>query len=102
MLTNAEAIRFDLMPYPASEGLIRRKCIKHRLIYDDPADDERAIAAVVIELLAQMLKLNNIAEGGVALSFDRKGVEEQIKNLCSDHGLELPDCVKAPTVRRYD
>lgn len=97
-MTNADAIIEDLRPYPVRKSLIERKCIKHQLEPIEEISDEKKIALIVIEVLVQMLTLNNVAEGGVSLSFDKDGVEEYIKLLCGQHGFDSSEYVKVPTV----
>lgn len=97
-MTNFEAIREDLQPYPVRKSLIERKCEKYKLESSSEASDEKTIAVVVIEILTQMLTLNNVAEGGVSLSFNKEGVEEYIKQLCRQNGFDSSEYVKQPTV----
>ena len=100
-MTNSEAIQEDLRPYPVRRSLIERKCDKYGLdasgLYN--TQNERLITFIVVELLSQMITLNNVAEGGVSLSFDKKAVETRIKRLCGEVGLDSSEFVQQPTVR---
>lgn len=97
-MTNTEAIIEDLRPYPIRRSLVERKCSKHRLDPKEESSDEKTIAKIVIEILVQMITLNNVAEGGVSLSFNKEGVEDYIKLLCGQHGFDSSEYVKDPTV----
>lgn len=97
-MTNTEAILEDLRPYPIRRSLIERKCSKHGLSPEEELSNEKIIAKIVIEILVQMITLNNVAEGGVSLSFNKEGVEDYIKLLCSQHDFDSSEYVTEPTV----
>ena len=97
-MTIIEAITEDLRPYPVRKSLIERKCLKHGLNTESSSYDETLIAKIVIEILVQMLSLNNVGEGGVSISFEKEGVQEYIRMLCSDNGLDYSDYISGPTV----
>jgi len=97
-MTNLEAILEDLRPYPIRKKLIERKCEKYGIGADVAISDEVTVTRIVIEILVQMLVLNNVAEGGISISFDRKGVEERIKALCGEIGLDSSNFVKEDIV----
>jgi hypothetical protein len=97
-MTNLEAIREDLRPYPVRSSLIQRKCEKYGLEALADASEESKITRVVIEILFQMWKLNNVGEGGVSLSFDKDGVKAQIKHLCSEIGVDSSEFFSEPKV----
>jgi hypothetical protein len=97
-MTNFEAILEDLRPHPIRKKLIERKCEKYGIGADDDVSDEKTVIRIVIEILVQMLSLNNVAEGGILISFDKKGVENYIKALCDEIGLDSSEFIKEDTV----
>jgi len=97
-MTNLEAILEDLRPYPIRKRLIVRKCEKYNIGTDAVISSEITITRIVIEILVQMLSLNNVSEGGISISFDKKGVEQRIKALCDEIGLDSTEFVKEDIV----
>lgn len=101
-MTNLEAIREDLSPYPIRTSQIERQCIKQGISPHDDELDERAISMCVLEILSQMIALGGVSEGGVSFSFDSNKVKERIRALCSKNGLDYGDYVSLPTVTRLE
>jgi len=97
-MTNLQAIREDLQPYPVRQTLIERQCIKHGLSITGDVTDEAIITRIVIEILSQMIALNNVAEGGVSQSFDKETVSKYIKRKCAEIGLDSSEFIKEATV----
>jgi len=97
-MTNLEAVLEDLRPYPIRTKLVERKCEKYKIAASDEVSDETVIARIVIEILTQMLSLNNVAEGGISISFNKEGVENYIRALCFEIGLDSSEFVKEDTV----
>jgi hypothetical protein len=60
--------------------------------------DETVLTRIVIDILTQMLSLNNVAEGGISISFDKEGVEDYIRSLCNEIGLDSSEFIKEDTV----
>ena len=97
-MTNLQAIREDLQPYPVRQTLIERQFINHGLSAIEAVSNEVSITTIVIEILSQMLALNNVSEGGVSLSFDKEAVSMNIKRKCSEIGLNSSEFIKETTV----
>lgn len=98
-MTYLEAIREELQPYPVRNSLIARKCEKFGVWENNDETDEKVIAQCVIDILYQMKTTNAVGEGGVNISFDTDKVDEQIKKLCNENGLDSSMYVNEPTVR---
>jgi len=100
-MTNSDAIQEDLRPYPVRRSLIERKCEKFGLDANGSYStlNEMLVTRIVVDILSQMLTLNNVAEGGVSLSFEKKAVETRIKRLCGEVGLDSSEFVQQPIVR---
>lgn len=101
-MTNLEAIREDLQPYPVRTTLIERQCIKNTLNPESDFSDEKKIAICVIEILSQMLTLNSVGEGGVSISFNKDEVKALIRRKCKEAGLDASDYISQPTVTRIE
>lgn len=101
-MTNLEAIKEDLKPFPVEDSLIERKCIKHLLTASAVVTDESTITLIVIEILSQMVSLSSVGEGGVSKSFDKGEVEAQIDRLCLELGLDSSIYYKKATVTRLE
>jgi hypothetical protein len=101
-MTNLEAILEDLQPYPVRRKLVERKCEKYKIGAGDEVSDETIIRRIVVEILVQMLSLNNVSEGGVSISFNKEKVENYIKSLCREIGLDSSEFVKENTVTYLD
>ena len=97
-MTNLEAIQEDLRPYPIRKKLIERKCEKYQIGANDEVSDEKTVIRIVIEILVQMLSLNNVAEGGISISFNKDGVEDYIRSLCGEIGLDSSEFIKEDTI----
>jgi len=97
-MTNLEAILEDLRPYPIRKKLIERKCEKYKIRANDDVSDETIVTRIVVDILTQMLSLNNVSEGGISVSFDKKGVEDYIRSLCNEIGLDSSEFIKEDTV----
>ena len=97
-MTNLEAILEDLRPYPIQKTLIERKCEKYKIGANDSVSDETAITKIVIEILTQMLSLNNVGQGGLSISFNKEGVENYIRALCNEIGVDSSEFVKENTI----
>lgn len=102
-MTNVEAIREDLRPYPIRTSQIERQCAKHGLIPDATTSDEKSLSICVVEILAQMLVLKSVSEGGVSLSFaDEKDIRSLIRRKCKEAGLDYTDYVSMTIIRRLE
>ena len=101
-MTALQAIQEDLRPFPVRSSLIERYCMKYGIDANSSTSDERKISRIVVEILSQMLALNNVAEGGVSLAFDREAVVARIKRLCAEVGLKSSDYVREATVTRIE
>ena len=101
-MTNLEAILEDLRPYPIRKRLIERKCEKYKIGANDDVSDEKTVIRIVIEILVQMCSLNNVAEGGISISFNEDGVDAYIKALCGEIGLDSSEFIKEDTVTYID
>jgi hypothetical protein len=97
-MTNLQAIREDVQPYPVRQTLIERLCEKYSLSPTEAVNNEVLVTTIVIEILSQMLALNNVSEGGVSISFDKESVSMNIKRKCAEIGLDSSKFVNEPTV----
>lgn len=100
-MTTLEAIREELRPYPVRGLLIEKKCLENGL---NPLDDysntgEEGVQRVTLSILSQMVALNNVAEGGVTISFNKEEVTARINRLCNALGLDSNDYISKPTVK---
>ena len=97
-MTNLEAILEDLRPYPIRKKLVERRCDEYNIGANANVSDEAAVTRIVIDILTQMRSLNNVAEGGISISFDEDGVKDYIRSLCRKIGLDSSEFVKEDTV----
>lgn len=101
-MTYLEAITEDLQPYPIRKSLVVRQCYKQGLIASETVTDEKAVSLCVVEILSQMVILNNVSEGGVAVSFNKEAVNQFIKRKCYEIGIDSVQYVEQPTVTRIE
>jgi hypothetical protein len=101
-MTNLEAIREDLSPYPIRTSQIERQCIKQGISPHDDKLDEQAISMCVLEILSQMIALGGVSEGGVSFSFNVEGAKDRVRSICKRNGLNYTDYVSVPTVTRLE
>ena len=100
-MTNKQAIREDLSPYPIRNSQIERQCLKHSLNPDGEVDDS-IVSMCVIEILSQMIVLGGVSEGGVSFSFDADKAKSLIKRKCIEAGLDYTLYIPMPTVTRLE
>lgn len=74
--------------------MITRKCEKHSLMPSAEVTDEATVLLIEVELLAQMISLGSVSEGGVSKSFDKEAATMLLKRLCDEAGLEASSYVK--------
>lgn len=101
MLTNKQAIREDLKPYPVSSSQIERQLWKHSVDPDD-AVNESIVSMCVIEILSQMITLGGVSEGGVSFNFDTEKAKTLLRRKCIEAGLDYTQYVAMPTVTRLE
>lgn len=100
-MTNKQAIREDLAPYPIRSSQIERQCWKHSLDPDGEVEENK-VSMCVIEILSQMIALGGVSEGGVSFSFDSAKAKERVRSMCKMLGLDYGDYVSLPTVTRLE
>lgn len=101
-MTNLEAIRSDLKPFPVEDSVIIRRCVKHGLVAEATITSEPTITQIVIEILSQMVSLGGVGEGGVSFNFNKEAVENQINRLCRQIGLDSSNYIKEATIKRLE
>ena len=99
-MTILEAIREELRPYPVSQSVIEKKCLDLEV---EPSEsytfsEGLKVKEAVLLILTQMVTLNNVAEGGVSLSFSESGVKARIRRLCGELGVDSTDYIDEPRV----
>lgn len=97
-MTYLQAIREDLQPFPVSSNMITRKCEKHSITPSAEVTDEAKVLLIEVELLAQMISLGSVSEGGVSKTFDKEAATMLLKRLCNEAGLEASSYVKEATI----
>jgi hypothetical protein len=101
-VTNLDAIIEDLQPFPVRKTLVERQCEKHGLSPVQSVTDEKKVAICVVEILTQMITLNNVAESGVSISFDKESVKSIIRRKCSENGLDASNYITENKVTRLE
>lgn len=103
-MTNLDALKAEVEPYSLSndEGYIKR-LIDAGLYDDDEYEvaNRLSIAKCAIAILVSFLSLTSETLGPTAQHYDRQGLEERLRAICSENGLNSDDYTTQPQVRVY-
>lgn len=104
MITNIDALKAKVEPYALSED-------KSYAVYLADADlaaedtytsgNKLSIIKCAIAILLSFLPLTNETLGPTAQSYNRQGLEERIRALCEEAGLNSDVFITQPTVKIY-
>lgn len=102
-MTNLEALMADVEPYTVSPFAYSKRLIDSGI--DESAqyvsDSKVEIAKCAISILVAMLPLSSDSTGRASQGYSKEGLEERIKALCAENGLDANEYVEMPTVVVY-
>jgi hypothetical protein len=101
-LTKYDALIGELEPYTPST-LTLRKALADARIDDLDAEynaekDKKAIAIAAIKVLQKLVVLTSDSMGKSSQGFNVDMLENRIKGICSENGLDVSDFVKVPSI----
>jgi hypothetical protein len=103
-MTNLDALKAEVEPYSLStdDGYIKR-LIDVDLYDDDDYEvaNKLAIAKCAISILVSFLSLTSETLGPTAQHYDRNGLEERLRAICNENGLDAEDFIEKSQVRVY-
>ena len=102
-MTNLEALIAEVEPYTVSP-LTYSKKLADRSITEDAAytpENKVEIAKCAISILVALLPLASDSTGRASQSYNKEGLEDRIKALCEENGLDVGDYIEVPTVVCY-
>lgn len=102
-MTNFEALIGELEPYTASPLTCSKKLADNSISEDATYTTENkvAIAKCAIAILVAMLPLSSDSTGRASQSYNKEGLEDRIKALCAENGLDASEYIELPTVVVY-
>ena len=102
-MTNLEALIADVEPYTVSPLTYSKKLVDHHI--DETAnytpENKVKIAKCAISILVALLPLASDSTGRASQSYNKEGLEDRIKVLCDENGLDAGDYIEVPTVVVY-
>lgn len=101
-LTKYEALLGELEPYTPSKlsamkSLADAKVDNPNEAYDE-SKDKKTIAIAAIKILKRMIVLTSDSLGKSSQGYNVEKLEERIKDLCNENGLDVSDYVSVPTI----
>lgn len=102
-MTNLQALIGEVEPYTASPYTYSKKLIDAGIAESGnyTAANKQSIARCAVLVLVAMLPLTSDHTGKASQSYDRKGLEERIAQLCNENDLEMDEFLAVPTVEIY-
>ena len=103
-MTNLDALKAEVEPYALSnDAAYEKRLIDANLTANGTytADNRLAVAKCAIAILVAFLSLTDETLGPTGQSYDRKGLEERLRSICTENGLNADDYVEKPQVRVY-
>ena len=102
-MTNLDALKADVEPYSLSdEGYVKRLIdagLDEQATY--VAENKMTVALCAIAILVSFLSLTNETLGPTSQSYDRRGLEDRLRALCNENGLNSDDYINRPSVTIY-
>lgn len=101
-LTKYEALLGELEPYTPS-ALTLKKALADSGVTDLDKEyvaesDKRSIALAAISVLKKMIVLTSDSLGKSSQGYSIDGLEQRIKDLCIENGLDLSDFVEVSSI----
>lgn len=102
-MTNLEALKAEVEPYSMSDDGYIKRLIDADLKENDTYESSNkiTIAKCAIQILVSFLPLTNEKLGPTSQSYDRKGLEDKIHDLCEENRLNYEQYAGKPRVTMY-
>lgn len=102
-MTNLEALKAEIEPYSLSDDGCAKRLIDVGLNEQSnyTSANKGLIARCAITILTSFLSLTNESLGPTSQSYDRKGLENRIRALCNENGLDDSQFLNEPAVYIY-
>lgn len=99
-MTNLEALIGEVEPYTVSQYAYRKRLLDAGLEEQGTysSDSKRDIARCAVSILVSLLPLTGDKTGKTSQQYSREGLEDRIRQLCDENGLDLPEGLAVPTV----
>jgi hypothetical protein len=101
-LTKYEALLGELDPYVPGRTTLRKALLDAK-VSDldseyDPEKDKVGIAIAAIKVLKKMIVLTNDSLGKSSQGYSVEKLEDRIKDLCRENGLDVSEFVKVSSI----
>jgi hypothetical protein len=102
-MTNLEALFGEIEPFTVSPITAEKIFIDYGIDKDDEYDKRfsRKIAKCALEVLKRLTVLTSESSGKMSQGYDRKALENRIKDLCDELGEDASNILNTPEVIVY-
>ena len=102
-MTNLEALIAEVEPYTVSPLTYSKKLADRNIAeaVNYTLENKVEIAKCAISILVALLPLASDSTGKASQSYSRDGLEDRIKALCDENGLDVDEYLEVPTVVVY-
>ncbi len=100
--TKYDALIGELEPYTPSQLTVKKALADAQILNPDtdynPQTDRLQIAKAAINVLKKMIVLASDSLGKSSQSYSVEMLEQRIKDLCRENGLDVSDFVEVPSI----